>query len=99
MRFVWNAQSPSVRGVPTTYMGNQRVGLVRSPRSWLVVVHGARPVNDGIDDGPSRFDHVLAREEGRVAGHRVAEEAFVGIHAALFTLLALLDHGQLERRA
>ena len=34
----------------------------------------------GIDDAPRFLDVILAREERRVARHRVAEHALVGVH-------------------
>ena len=36
----------------------------------------------GVDDSPLRLDGVLAREQDRVAFHRVAEQALVGVHLA-----------------
>src|SRR5205807_9366118 len=62
----------------------QRVGLLRSGRSGGVLRDRRGGVlvpcgQDRIDDAPQRFDLVIAREQGRVAAHRVEDQPLVGL--------------------
>src|SRR5206468_790166 len=80
--------------VPPTDLRRQRRGLGRPPATGLVLVHGYSGAENGLDDGPCRFDGVLAREERRIARHRIAEQALVSLH---LLCVRLVNHVQLRR--
>src|SRR5262245_22365882 len=52
-----------LRSVPASDFLRELVGFLRPPRPGLVLVHRARSMDDGVDDGPRRLDHVLPGEE------------------------------------
>src|SRR3569623_1105262 len=85
--------------VPAAHLLGELVGLGGAPGAGVVVVEWSGLVEDRIDDGPGGLDDVLAREQGGVARHRVAQQALVGVHAALLALLGLLGDGQLDGAA
>src|SRR5205814_1725235 len=85
----------SLRGMPPANILNEPVSLARSPGARLVLVHGAGPMDNRIDDGPSRFDHVLTRKEGGVTHHGVAQEPLVRFHASGRPLYRTFDHDEL----
>src|SRR6185295_78975 len=68
------------RAVPSPDVRRQRGGLGRPPAPGVVLVHRRPRSEDRIDDGPRRLDRVLAREERRIARHRVAEQPLVRVH-------------------
>src|SRR5262249_4679218 len=60
----------------------QLVGFAWSPGARWVVGEAARrqrvpDVKDGLDYGPTRFDHICALEQRGIADHAVAQEPFV----------------------
>ncbi len=58
-------------------------------------MHRCPAAEDRLDDGPRRFDAVLAREERRVAGHGIAEQPLVGVHVVAAGLVDDLELGRL----
>src|SRR6266404_2871134 len=63
------ATASAARAVPSADLRRQRRGLRGAPAGGLVLVHGRRRPENGLDDRPCRFDGVLPREERRVARH------------------------------
>src|SRR5947208_16037742 len=88
------AAASAARAVPPADLRRQRRGLWGAPAGGLVLVHGRRRAENGLDDRPRRFDGVLPREERRVARHRIAEEPLVGVH---LLPVRVVDHVQLRR--
>src|SRR5438034_6718555 len=88
------AAASAARAVPPADLRRQRRGLWGAPAGGLVLVHGRRRAENGLDDRPRRFDGVLPREERRVARHRIAEEPLVGLH---LLPIRVVDHVQLRR--
>src|SRR6185503_18846779 len=64
--------------VPAADVCGQLVGLARAPGAGLVLVDGRHVAEHGVYDAPRSLDRVLAREERRVALHRVAQQTLVG---------------------
>src|SRR5581483_6542528 len=54
-----------------------RICFARSPTALLVKENRCSQVGHGVYDSPGRLDGVLAREQGRVALHRVADQPLV----------------------
>src|SRR5947199_3064851 len=88
------ATASAARAVPSADLRRQRRGLRGAPAGGLVLVHGRRRAENGLDDRPRRLDGVLPREERRVARHRIAEEPLVGVH---LLPIRVVDHVQLRR--
>src|SRR5450755_310292 len=57
-----------LRRVPAADVRHQAIGLWWAPAARLILEHRTRAVNHRVDDGPRGLDHVLAREQRRVAG-------------------------------
>lgn len=64
--------------VPAVVARNQCLGRSGFPGGWRVGKRGRVIYEHGIDHSPSRFDRVLAREEGAITRHGVTEQALVG---------------------
>src|SRR5262249_36230510 len=65
------------RRVPAADIRGQRGGFLRPPRPGGVLADRRPVVEDRLHDAPRGLDPVLAREERRIAGHRVDEEPLV----------------------
>src|ERR1700730_6525974 len=77
----------SRRAMPAADLDGKLIGFGRPPGAGLVLMYRGNVAQNRLNDRPLRLDRVLAREQQVVAGHRVAQQTFVGVH--LFALRPL----------
>src|ERR1700760_1407732 len=67
------------------------LGLVWSPGSFVVLKYGSVGVQHRIDDSPGFFHIILARKQGGIPCHRVAQYTLVCFHF-VWTGMTTRDH-------
>ena len=65
--------------MPAAICRDQRVGGFRAPGPALVGQGRMMVAEHGLDHRPGGFDSILAREQRVITGHRIAEQALVGL--------------------
>src|SRR5581483_11717024 len=71
------------------------VGRLRSPRPSRIVGKEELAVSpnfeNGLNDLPARFDHVLSRIESRITHHRIQQEGFISRGRTLAETRAVVE--------